>query len=389
MKKKKMIKIGLMGFEFSSPNKGCEALTYSFVEILRQLFKEKELIIFSFCGTSLGDIPSRYPDIHFLSVNPRIKDIRFRYIRAIRACSFIFDVTMGDSFSDIYSVTYCRGLIKQKRIVEMFAKKYILLPQTYGPFNDRQVKKEAIKVINKASFVISRDQKSIDYLKEIGIKRNITKQIDLAFFLPFSKNKFDVDNKGRINVGINVSGLLWKGGFISSNQFEMKLDYKCYIGRLIEYFLSNKIYRIHLISHVVDLSDNPYDDDYQVSKGLSIEHPEIVLAPAFDNPIDAKSYISKMDLFIGSRMHSTIAALSSSVPVIPVSYSRKFEGLYSYLDYHFLVHGKEETTEEAIEKTIKWISDISELKSKVLEIQSTIESERESLLKGFKEYLVK
>ena len=30
------MKIGLMGFDFSSPNKGCEALTYSFINILKE-----------------------------------------------------------------------------------------------------------------------------------------------------------------------------------------------------------------------------------------------------------------------------------------------------------------------------------------------------------------
>jgi polysaccharide pyruvyl transferase WcaK-like protein len=44
--------------------------------------------------------------------------------------------------------------------------------------------------------------------------------------------------------------------------------------------------------------------------------------------MDAKGYISGMDFFIGSRMHSTIAAYSSGVPVVPLAYSRKFIGLF-------------------------------------------------------------
>lgn len=39
------MKIGLMGFEFSSPNKGCEALVYSFMSIIKNKLKESDTII--------------------------------------------------------------------------------------------------------------------------------------------------------------------------------------------------------------------------------------------------------------------------------------------------------------------------------------------------------
>jgi len=53
-----------------------------------------------------------------------------------------------------------------------------------------------------------------------------------------------------------------------------------------------------------------------------------------------------MDLFIGARMHSTIAAFSSGVPVIPIAYSRKFNGLYDTLQYPYYIDAKSNITEE-------------------------------------------
>lgn len=35
-----------------------------------------------------------------------------------------------------------------------------------------------------------------------------------------------------------------------------------------------------------------------------------------------------MDFFAGARMHACIAAVSSGVPVYPLAYSRKFNGLF-------------------------------------------------------------
>ena len=55
-------------------------------------------------------------------------------------------------------------------------------------------------------------------------------------------------------------------------------------------------------------------------------------------------------------MHATIAAFSAGVADIPFSYSRKFEGLYDSLGYPYVIHGCTDTTVQAINKTIEWIS---------------------------------
>ena len=46
------MKIGLMGLEFVSPNKGCEALTYSIINILNEFNLEENLepVCFLVCG---------------------------------------------------------------------------------------------------------------------------------------------------------------------------------------------------------------------------------------------------------------------------------------------------------------------------------------------------
>lgn len=62
-----------------------------------------------------------------------------------------------------------------------------------------------------------------------------------------------------------------------------------------------------------------------------------------------------MDVFTGARMHSTIAAISAGIPVIPFSYSRKFEGLYESLQYNYLIHGKHDETKQAVEQTIAFV----------------------------------
>lgn len=369
--------IGLMGFELKSANMGCEALSYAFIDFLNRHYCDKELVIYVF-DNALGDLPSYYSNIKFEYVPYKLRDIKCKFIQSVIKCDLIFDVTMGDSFSDIYSVNYCLGLIKKKRCVELFNHRYILMPQTYGPFNNDEVKKKAITVINKANTVISRDKTSIEYLKSLNVSRDIEEQIDLAFMLPFDKEKYSFDNNKK-HLGINVSGLLWKGGFNSNNQFGLTIDYKEFIRTLLKRYSNDEQWLIHLIPHVIDLKDDAYDDDYSTLIMLHNEFPNTVLAPAFKDPIDAKSYIANMDCFIGSRMHSTIAAISSGIAVIPVSYSRKFEGLFDTLDYSYLIHGRSYDTITAISKAIEYIDNHSELQLRVNEIKPAIDSKVESL----------
>ena len=371
--------VGLMGFEFASPNKGCEALSYSFVDFLSHELKNN-VKIHVWEDTQLGQLPRLYPNISFNYISPKLRNIKFSWIRAIMKCDYVFDITMGDSFSDIYSKKYCSGLIRRKRIAEIFNKKYILMPQTYGPFYDERIRKNAIKVINKAYKVMARERLSIEYLKNLKVTREIKEHIDLAFMLPFDKSKYAFD-RSKKNIGINVSGLLWKGGFNRPNQFNLTMNYKQYIKSILTYYTHTDEWRVHLIPHVIDVNENAHDDDYKVLEELQAEFSASVLAPAFDDPISAKSYISNLDCFIGARMHSTIAAFSSGVPVIPVSYSRKFEGVFDSLKYKYLIHGNKYSTDDAIQKTLEYVDNYETLR-KNIESDYTFVSKKVNALKN-------
>ena len=80
-------------------------------------------------------------------------------IKAMRKCDFIFDVTLGDSFSDIYSIDQCLSNIRFKFLAEIFGRKYILLPQTYGPFEDKKCRDRSIHILNHADYIFCRDKK--------------------------------------------------------------------------------------------------------------------------------------------------------------------------------------------------------------------------------------
>ena len=338
----KIIKVCLLWHNVNSENYGVSALAISHINMLLEVAKKMDLLReFSSVGT---------PNVGALSIK---EEVEKKYLIRINHLNFsikktiismfpfsrnyntymgydvFFDIGEGDSFSDIYGFKRFFLLSISKLLPILSNKKLILSPQTYGPFKSRASKIISKYLIQRSKAVFSRDYKSTNILKSLSVKS--TEVADIAFSLPYEK-KATLQN----SVGLNVSGLLWNGGYTSDNQFNLSLEYKELIKELIAGF-SNKGKIVHLISHVI--SDTlPIDDDYRISEFIKNEYflndTNVIIAPRFSSPLTAKSYISSMDFFLGSRMHATIAAISSGVPTIPLAYSRKFEGVFGSIGYN-------------------------------------------------------
>ena len=66
-----------------------------------------------------------------------------------------------------------------------------------------------------------------------------------------------------------------------------------------------------------------------------------------------KGVIGKCDFFIGSRMHSCIAALSQGIPCVGVAYSMKFKGVFETVGMgDWVVDGRTTNNDEAIRRIL-------------------------------------
>lgn len=378
------MKIGLLGFAIDDANKGCEALTYSFLSMLEEIIPGNNKYFFYFAGSNLVKIKDYFSTLDIYAPRVRIKDIRLSALREFVSCDVLFDITSGDGFSDIYFASQVRNTMNVKAFAEMLNKKLVLLPQTYGPFSDAEIKKRAMKIIKKASRVYSRDMLSTKYVQE-NINKEIIETTDLAFALPYRKADIKSKNE-KICIGLNISGLLWRGGFEKENQFGLKFAYKDYIERLINQICNNPRYELHIIPHVIESETDNIDGDVAICKMVSQTHSGVIFSGGFENPIQAKNYISAMDIFIGARMHSTIAAFSSYVATIPFSYSRKFEGLYSSLGYEYVIKSREWDLETALKTTQSWVEDYHALQKCSSSIMTKVNASIENFkidLNGF------
>ena len=104
------------------------------------------------------------------------------------------------------------------------------------------------------------------------------------------------------------------------------------------------------------------EDDFAVCEKLHNKFPDTILAPRFESPMQAKSYMSQLDCLIGSRMHATIGAFSMGVPIIAVSYSRKFQGLYSSLGYPYVIDAKRLMKRKGLMQIEQWLENYDQMK---------------------------
>lgn len=354
------MKIGIAGFDFESPNKGCEALTYSFVNMLLECFGDKlQIINYSYGG--LGKFPEKYPMIDFRIRRPQIKNpMDWKRLKMeMSSLDMIFDVTFGDGFSDIYGKMWNATTDMLKQLAIESGTPLILLPQTYGPYKNFFLRVWAERIVKKSYAAYSRDTASAAEMN-IKCKGKIKVITDMAFALPYKKEAYSV-NKEKVNVGINVSALLWDSDYAKHNKFGLKVDYQSYIYSLIERLLENDTYVVHLIPHVIapNSYDNP-ENDYrpctEVKKKYSGNN-SVICAPAFETPIEAKNYIANMDIFIGARMHATIGAVSAGVATIPFAYSKKFKTMFGNLNYKYVIEARNLDTQTAINRTLEYINE--------------------------------
>lgn len=396
------MKIGLLGVSFLSGNLGCQALSYSCLEILNIIAKEKQttfdvFVMLSFptkkwlksrMNKEVYKKPSlpkgQYSNLNVDILFYRQKENKILFFGNVKKLNYVIDLTAGDSFTDIYGKERFFEGTSMKNYVISKNIPLILGSQTIGPFRDKNIQSIASETISKCYAVYARDKKSYDYTMEISeVEPRLT--TDVAFFLPYSNKTI---NKTKIRVGVNVSGLLWNGGYTKDNQFGLKFDYQKYCRMILSELSKNDDYEVHLIIHVYSANMSVLDNDLIPMEILKKEFPNVFVSPVFQTPMEAKSYISTMDIFTGARMHSTIAAFSAAVPVIPFSYSRKFEGLFGSLDYTYLVKGCSFSLDYAVECTLAWIEKRYELKNNMTNGMRIIKEQGEFLIQDLGKILL-
>jgi polysaccharide pyruvyl transferase WcaK-like protein len=167
---------------------------------------------------------------------------------------------------------------------------------------------------------------------------SVVESSDMAFLLEPEAIEHRVVKQHPGFVGMNVSGLLYYQTIPSLGWTTH--DYRLFAQELIDSFVLKHGKTVVLIPHV--RSPGGDTDDLQASRDLydtlsgDVQEHVQVIEEAL-SARELKYIIGQSAFFVGARMHSCIAALSTRTPVVPISYSYKFAGILKQLGLEYLV----------------------------------------------------
>ncbi|MFI6761404.1 polysaccharide pyruvyl transferase family protein [Micromonospora sp. NPDC050417] len=263
-------------------------------------------------------------------------------VARIDRADVVLDVSGGDSFSDIYGEHRFRTVAWPKRLTLLRRRPLVLLPQTYGPFRSDRIRAEAAALTRGAAMAWARDPESYAALGELlGADLDPARHregVDVAFALeqrpPDQPARETLERwfaaaSGPV-VGINVSGLMARAE--GRAQFGLAADSAEVARRICERLLDEVDTRVIIVPHV--RTPQGTDDDTAASDRLHAAlvgryGDRVTVSPPGLDPHQTKWVIARTDWFCGMRMHATIAALSTGVPVANIAYSLKARGVFA------------------------------------------------------------
>jgi polysaccharide pyruvyl transferase WcaK-like protein len=263
--------------------------------------------------------------------------------RALLDADALLDISGGDSFTDLYGPKRFNAVAATKLLALENRIPLILLPQTYGPFEDPARRQTASRIVRESALAWARDEHSFRALKELAGDCFEPDRhrcgVDVAFALETRRPSVDLGPQlenwikaGTRRAGVNVSGLIHNDPGAAAVQFGLKADYVNVVRELLNRLLSDRDVHVVLIPHVVTRPEHFESDVRACRDVLESFGPDardrIALCPALSDPREVKWVISKMEWFCGTRMHATIAALSSGVPAAAIAYSLKTAGVF-------------------------------------------------------------
>jgi colanic acid/amylovoran biosynthesis protein len=372
------MKIGIGGTSLDTGNYGVSALAEASVKCLAQRWPQAEFVFLASGRTpktselcigercyEIPNLPIRFSRNIFLKNHYLVLFVtglflkiagtdrmrafaagRNPYVRQILSLDLVADITGGDSFTDLYGTRRFiqGGLVKL--LWMLYGKPVCFLPQTYGPFRHKWVRRAARYLLGRAEAVYCRDSRGLhEVQKMLALKPSMDGRVafvpDVAFVLDAEPVQDDLTEsiercrrEGKPIAGLNISGLLYHGGYTQKNMFALRADYPQLVLR-IALMLLDEDCALVLVPHVFPPSpayrvESDMEACLKTAEAVLAEKPgaRLFVADGRYSHNQLKHVIGRCDFFVGSRMHACIAALSQFVPAVGIAYSEKFAGVF-------------------------------------------------------------
>ncbi len=217
-------------------------------------------------------------------------------------------------------------------LAHLYRKPFYVMPQSIGPFIRGWERFLVEGLYGRARLIFLRDAISIDLAKEIGLPQGKTLfSPDPAFALApsgraeasqiLSRYGYSPD---RLSIGVTVIASLAK----TLNQQTIR-RYYTETAIALKRFSQTIHARVYIFNQVVgpSLREDDRVAAHELLSQWSNSAEDIVVVDEALSPMQLKACYGMMDLFLASRLHSAIFAISMNVPTLVVGYFTKAHGM--------------------------------------------------------------
>lgn len=209
----------------------------------------------------------------------------------------------------------------------------ILYTQSLGPFRPRYHR--ALRtVFDRARLIVLRDEMSLAHVRSIGVRNEaIHVAADPVFALSPAAPEFPVRPESGERRRIGVSVRPWP---VRAKLTDPPMrHYVAAMARAISDLAETVPAEFVLISTCQGIAEYPVDDA-AVAKAIMATvdpkvRPRVTTNHDFHTPDSFRRVASEFDLFIATRMHAAILALTAGTPVVAIAYEFKTHELFDRL----------------------------------------------------------
>lgn len=342
-------------------NKGTAALLNSRIKALKEFIPDADFTVFTYClnyepeTKYMPDIDIKfYESIGWIGLSPRamLKTAISTFKLLLHQISLdikpkgnsgiqdYFDAdiiisTGGDKLTEDYGSPFSDFVNLLFGV--LLGKPVVLYAESIGPFNKKWNKMIGKFIFSKMSLITLREEISRKHLKELGVnKPPIYVTADSAFLLKPAPHqiikeimlKEGINKSNKLLIGMSVSKIIARYGFLDLKDNEEKYNgYIDIMSKVVEYLIKNLNATVIFVPQVIGPWSN---DDRTVADNISNlvkdKHKCISIKGEYTTE-EVKGIIGECDMFIGARMHATIASTSMFVPTVAIAYSSKTHGI--------------------------------------------------------------
>lgn len=329
-------------------NRGCEAIVRSTVMMLKQTFGDVEVLVPS---DDIERDQLQWPEakmhgLQFVEAYQPMLTRPWAHLQRIplkmmksAGWPFPFSTKLCDEINSVDAILSVGGdnysldyrlpslLMGMDRLAMDLGKPVFVWGASVGPFEAEPHFVPSIREhLNKMMFIGARESITYEYLTGMLGLKNVIQMADPAFTLakePVDTNPFWPMADDNNVIGLNISPLIER---YKKNGQDLRKNTLSFIRTAV-----GKGFGVLLTPHVIPLDNSTKNNDAVYMAGMLDELRDIgsavTIMPSKLNASQIKQVISQLRFFIGARTHATIAALSSGIPTLSISYSVKSKGI--------------------------------------------------------------